>query len=135
MAAPPDVHSFREKLDRELKSGLVSLLLLLVIDRVGPEYGYRILRRIEEASGGQLAFKEGTAYPLLHNLEEMGFISSFWGEGEKGPPRKYYQVTTPGQRAIEQGLEDWRALTESVEQVVEALETDAAPSGDGRSTT
>lgn len=125
MAAPKrDVDRFREKLERELKSGLVSLLLLLAVARGGPDYGYSILKRLAAHSGGELAFREGTAYPLLHKLEEMGLISSFWGEGSGGPPRKYYQATSAGHEALEQVLGDWQALTESVARVIEGMETE-----------
>ena len=110
-----DIERFREKLDRELRSGVVSLLLLLAIDRSGPDYGYRILKNIGEWSEGRLAFKEGTAYPLLQNLEKAGLVTSYWGDGAGGPPRKYYQTTAFGREALKAGLEDWLAMAESVE--------------------
>lgn len=113
-----DVERFREKLDRELKSGVVSLLLLLAIDRSGPDYGYRILKNIHEWSDGRLVFKEGTAYPLLQNLEKAGLVTSYWGDGAGGPPRKYYQTTTLGRDALKAALHDWSALTDSVEDIL-----------------
>lgn len=122
-ARAKELDKFREKIDRELRSGLVSLLLLVVIDRVGPEYGYRILRLIEEHSGGELAFKEGTAYPLLANLDKRGLVTSYWGEGESGPPRKYYRITDLGRAALKRSLADWRALNASVEALIDELET------------
>lgn len=115
--AADDVARFREKLDRELKSGVVSLVLLLVIDRSGPDYGYRILKNIQEWSGGHLAFKEGTAYPLLQNLERSGMLTSFWGDGAGGPPRKYYQTTALGREALKTALADWESLTGSVDEI------------------
>ena len=115
---PSDVDRFREKLDRELKSGVVSLLLLLAIDRAGPDYGYRILKNVHEWSDGRLSFKEGTAYPLLQNLEKAGLVTSFWGDGAGGPPRKYYQTTALGRDALKAALDDWESLTGSVERVL-----------------
>lgn len=112
---------FREKLDRELKSGVVSLVLLLVIDRTGPDYGYRILKNVQEWSGGHLAFKEGTAYPLLQSLERSGMLTSFWGDGAGGPPRKYYQTTALGREALEAALDDWASLTASVDEVRKSI--------------
>lgn len=117
-----ELASFREKMGKELRAGLVSLILLLVIERKGPEYGYRILRLIEEQSDGELAFKEGTAYPLLANLAKRGLVESFWGEGDAGPPRKYYRITPLGRRALAQALADWRALNATVEDVIEGFE-------------
>lgn len=112
-----DVTRFREKLDRELKSGVVSVVLLLVIDRSGPDYGYRILKNVQDWSEGRLAFKEGTAYPLLQNLERAGMLTSFWGDGAGGPPRKYYQTTALGREALASALADWESLTASVDHI------------------
>lgn len=131
VASPPrsvDIDRFREKLDRELKAGVVSLLLLLAIERAGPDYGYRILKNIHEWSGGRLAFKEGTAYPLLQNLEKSGLVTSYWGDGTAGPPRKYYQTTALGREALKVALEDWDALQESVADILSK-----APKGGKRS--
>ena len=117
-ARTAEIERFREKLDRELKAGVVSLLLLFAIDRSGPDYGYRILRNIQEWSGGRLAFKEGTAYPLLANLEKGGLVTSYWGDGDGGPPRKYYQTTALGREALQAALAEWTSLTQSVADIV-----------------
>lgn len=113
-----DIERFREKLDRELKAGVVSMLLLLAIDRSGPDYGYRILKNLQDWSGDRLAFKEGTAYPLLQNLEKTGLVTSYWGDGAAGPPRKYYQTTTLGREALKVAIADWEALTSNVQGIL-----------------
>ncbi len=118
---------FRDKMDRELKSGLVSLILLHVIHRRGPDYGYNLLRTIQEASGKRLAFKEGTAYPLLQNLERMNLVTSFWSGGAGGPPRKYYQITELGRTALEQALGDWSDLIDSVQNILHNLGNGGVP--------
>lgn len=120
---------FRDKLDRELKSGLVSLLLLLVVERKGPVHGYRVLQTIKEASGGGLAFKEGTAYPLLNNLEKMGLLVSQWGSGEGGPQRKYYRATPLGRWALDQALEDWYGMLGSVDRILRGMDAPRKTSG------
>ena len=115
---PDEVDRFREKLDRELKSGVISVVLLLAVDRCGPDYGYRILKNVQEWSGGRLAFKEGTAYPLLANLERAGLLSSYWGDGAGGPPRKYYQTTALGRASLKAALAEWHELTGSVDAIL-----------------
>lgn len=115
MTAPVEVERFLGKLDKELKTGVIGVVLLLAIDRTGPDYGYRILRNLQEWSGGRLAFKEGTAYPILQNLERTGLLTSFWGDGAGGPPRKYYQTTALGREALVAALSEWDELTGSVD--------------------
>ena len=108
-----DLGRFREKLERELKSGLVAIVLLLALDRVGPEYGYALLKSIAQASAGRFELKEGTAYPVLKSLEEQGLITSFWTGGD-GRPRKYYELTPDGRRALRQARQDWEELVEGL---------------------
>lgn len=122
------VGRFRDKLDRELKSGMITILLLEVVRRRGPIHGYGILRTVRDASGGDLSFKEGTAYPLLNKLETAGLISAYWGAGDGGPPRKYYQLTGVGAEVIDHALGDWNALNQTVEATLARL-------GDGRKKT
>lgn len=116
-----EVDRFREKLEKELKTGVIALILLLAVERTGPDYGYRILRHVEEWSGGTLEFKEGTAYPILQSLERQGLLTSFWGDGHAGPPRKYYQTTALGRQALKAGLAEWDALTKSVDSILQAI--------------
>ncbi|HLE96924.1 MAG TPA: PadR family transcriptional regulator [Candidatus Thermoplasmatota archaeon] len=127
MGRTEEIDQFLGKLDRELKAGVVSLVLLLVVDRAGPEYGYRLLRHVQEASGGRLVFKEGTAYPLLAGLERQGLLTSYWGDGAGGPPRKYYETTALGRAALERALAEWAELTASVQRVADAMAKEARP--------
>lgn len=121
MVGREELDRFRDKLDRELKAGLVGLVLLLTVARTGPDYGYRILRTVAETTRGRLDVKEGTAYPLLANLERAGLVSSFWGDGDAGPPRKYYQVTPLGRAALERALADRAELNAAVDLLVKDL--------------
>ena len=120
-AREEEVSRFREKLDKELKTGVVGLILLLAVDRTGPDYGYRLLRNVQEWSGGKLSFKEGTAYPILQNLERAGLLTSYWGDGAAGPPRKYYQTTAVGREALKAAIADWEELTSSVESILKRI--------------
>src|SRR5436189_3260715 len=52
--------------------------MVLGILAEGESYGYAILRRINELSGGQLDWTEGLLYPLLHRLERLGYSESSW---------------------------------------------------------
>ena len=109
---------FRDKIDRELKAGVITLLLLLVVDRRGPAYGYQILKAVREMSAGRFEFAEGTAYPLLSNLERMGLVTSYWADGDAGPRRKYYQITATGKSALDGALDEWHSLSTSVDRVI-----------------
>jgi DNA-binding PadR family transcriptional regulator len=42
--------------------------MVLGILAQGESYGYAILKRVSEMSGGELAWTDGLLYPLLHRL-------------------------------------------------------------------
>lgn len=107
------------KLDKEIKTGVISLLILHIIKHgEGPYYGYNLIRELQEMGGNQFSFAEGTIYPILHSLENMGLLSSKWGESNNGPPRKYYEITAEGKKAAEKGLELWGILKTSTDRVL-----------------
>lgn len=125
MASDRELSKFREKMDREMRAGVFKLILLAAVDRLGPVYGYELLKSINGRGTGRLEFKDGTAYPILRKLEKRGLVSSFWQEGEGGPPRKYYQTTELGQEALDQGLHDWRELVNDVAGLLTSMEQEA----------
>lgn len=112
---------FREKLDKERRSGVLALVLLVALDRTGPEYGYRLLKTIEQQTNGRIVVKEGTAYPLLQKLERGGLASSYWSDGSSGPPRKYYQITELGRQVAREAVDDWRALNAAVSKFLDGF--------------
>ncbi|SRR6266480_364115 len=53
--------------------GALPLLVLKILSRRGPLHGYGITTRIEEISEEMLSVEEGSLYPALHRMEELGF--------------------------------------------------------------
>src|SRR2546430_16174105 len=83
---------------RELKKGSAELLILsLVEDR--PRHGYDIGQLIELRSRGALRFNVASLYPLLYRLEKRGWIRGRWGEKAGQRPRRYYRLTSAGEKA------------------------------------
>ena len=119
----PIVQGYRKKFGKELKAGLLSLLVMSAIDKVSqPSYGYAIIKTLETASGGRFKFPEGTVYPILSSLESKGFLTSYWGDSIDGPRRKYYKLTSLGREALGVCLEDWRALIGVTDDIIRKLE-------------
>jgi len=76
----------------------------------GESYGYQIIHRIIEISGGSLDWSEGTIYPVLHRMERENFIRSQWKISENGRRRKYYRLTEGGKKELEQEREQWKRV-------------------------
>ena len=76
-------------------------------------YGYKIIKEIEGNSNGVFIFKEGTLYPILHDLEKKKFIESYW-EVENGRRRKYYKITKKGVKELEVREQEWQLFSKTM---------------------
>jgi DNA-binding PadR family transcriptional regulator len=103
--------------------------LVLAILAEGDSYGYAILKRVRELSGGELEWTDGMLYPVLHRLERSGFVDSRWEKTESGRRRKYYRVTKDGREQLADERRQWRAVDETLRKVWSALTESAG--GDG----
>ena len=52
--------------------------LVLAILAEGDSYGYAIIKRVGELSGGRLRWTDGMLYPVLHRLERLGYVEASW---------------------------------------------------------
>ena len=95
--------------------------LVLSILADGETYGYEILKRVGELSGGELEWTDGMLYPLLHRLERQGHISGRWGESESGRKRKYYRITDSGRAELANQRRQWQAVNEALRNVWMAM--------------
>lgn len=103
--------------------------LILSILADGESYGYAIVRRVGELSGGTLQWTEGMLYPLLHRLERQGHIEGRWGEAENGRKRKYYRITKPGRAHLAEQRRQWHAVDEALRHLWHGATRIAAPGG------
>ncbi len=118
-----NVDKFKNKLERELKSGFIALLLLYIINKSEePIYGYKIIQEMNKATQEKLKFREGTVYPILRYLQTQEFMTSFLGESPNGAPRKYYEITDHGKAALREGLESWKELRIVLNKIFKSLE-------------
>ena len=105
-------------MEREMKSGLVSLMILSVIKRnKKPVYGYQIISELKKSTDGKLILKEGSVYPILHYLQAQKFVVSFLDESPSGAPRKYYSITKLGEKACREGLRSWNGFRDILNKV------------------
>ena len=94
------------KLQKELVAAS-SVPLVLSILSEGESYGYAIIQRVKELSGGKIEWTDGMLYPVLHRLEDQGLVRSRWTKSELGRKRKYYSLQPDGRRALRQQKQPW----------------------------
>jgi DNA-binding PadR family transcriptional regulator len=97
----------------EMRRGTVVLCVLAKLRQ--PTYGYDLIAQLKDTG---IAIEANTLYPLLRRLEEQGLLSSTWNtEGAK--PRKYYVATKLGKEVLAELTVHWRALSTSLETMLE----------------
>jgi DNA-binding PadR family transcriptional regulator len=95
----------------------IPALLVLAVLEEGPAHGYQIARRVDEASQGLLALKEGTLYPRLYQLEHEELIQGTWQESA-GRRVKLYALTNKGTQALAAQRQQWEEKASAVNRVL-----------------
>lgn len=98
-----------DKLD--LLHGSLVLMVLRTLDTLGPLHGWGIARRIEQTSGDLLALNQGSLYPALLRLQQMGWITSKWGVSDNNRRAKFYSITRAGKKQLAAETENWERIT------------------------
>ncbi|HEV8430254.1 MAG TPA: PadR family transcriptional regulator [Pyrinomonadaceae bacterium] len=93
---------------QEVLPGTLNLLVLKTLAALGPLHGYGIARRIEQVSGDLLEVNQGTIYPALLKLEQMGWIRARWSVSDNNRRAKYYSLTAAGKKQLRAEEEEWR---------------------------
>ena len=84
--------------------------LVLAILAEADSYGYAILKRVTQLSGGHLHWTDGMLYPVLHRLERQGLVASKWCASENGRRRKYYRITRAGRAQLADQRQQWQVV-------------------------
>jgi len=88
--------------------------LVLAILAEGESYGYAIIKRVAELSGGELQWTDGMLYPVLHRLERDALVKARWGESESGRRRKYYKLTKAGVEELAAQKRQWQVVNKAL---------------------
>ncbi len=75
----------------------------------GPAHGYRILRAVEDLSGGRVRMRAGTLYAALDRLERDGYIRFVGTDSDGGPPRRSFALTDSGRELLTAEVDRLRA--------------------------
>lgn len=93
-------------LSKDLMAASTKPLLLSILAE-GESYGYEIIQKVRELSGGKIKWSDGMLYPVLHRLEREGLIESEWKEADSGRQRKYYSIRSNGRKVLAAERNQW----------------------------
>ena len=100
----------------ELLKGHLDLILLAVLAE-GSAYGYGLIRVLRSRTGGMLDLTEGTIYPVLHRLEQAGYLKS-QSLTVRSRRRRLYTMTGTGQDELTRLRREWYQFALGVEKLL-----------------
>ena len=101
----------------QVRKGVLELCIVTLLAR-GEMYGYDLVKRLARIRG--LVITEGTVYPLLSRLRAAGLLETRLEESTSGPARKYYALTSDGERAMGLMKTYWKELVDGVSSLLES---------------
>jgi PadR family transcriptional regulator len=103
----------------EVLQGTLDLMVLKVLDSMGPLHGYAIARRIEQVSGDLLHLNQGTLYPALLRLQQRGWVTGRWGVSENNRRARFYSLTRAGRKQLAAEAADWERMAAIIARLLQ----------------
>ena len=95
-------------------------IILAILSR-GEDYGYSIIQKVKEISGGSLDWTDGMLYPVLQRMEMDGLLASQWKLSGENRPRRYYTITERGREELASELVSWRNVWQALTRLAEPV--------------
>lgn len=104
-------------IEKSLITGSTALLVMKLLEE-GDKYGYQMVEELRQRSEKVFELRSGTLYPLLHTLEQKGWIVS-WEETVGGTrPRRYYHLTDEGRSQLAEKEDQWHIYAAAMEKIL-----------------
>ena len=101
----------------QIPPGTLEMLVLKVLSD-GPEHGWGLGQRLQQASRGVFDVNQGSLYPALQRLLGKGWIRSEWRVTESGRRARYYRLTRSGATHLARELDKWSRQVDAVRWVL-----------------
>lgn len=102
----------------DVPQGTFELLILKSLS-LEPMHGLGISRRLEQITRGTFQVNPGSFFPVLHRMEDEGWIRGQWGHSENKRRAKYYRLTAPGRKKLQQEEKRWRHVASTIFTILE----------------
>jgi PadR family transcriptional regulator PadR len=99
----------------QMRRGALEYCVMALV-RETPRYAFELIEALGKT--GMLT-TEGTLYPLLSRLRRDGLVKTDWRESTDGPPRRYYELTAEGRRALSAFKGEWTGFRGAVDKILQ----------------
>ena len=93
----------------DLLRGTLDLLVLKAVS-LEPLHGVEISRRITQITKGAYEVSFGSLFPVLHRMEERGWVEAEWRSSDNNRRAKYYRLTSAGRAQLKDEERQWNQV-------------------------
>jgi len=104
----------------DVLQGTLDLMVLKILDTMGPLHGYGVAQRMQQISDNILQLNQGTLYPALLRLEQRGWIDSAWGRSDNNRRARYYRITRAGRKQLAVETGNWERMAGIIARLLQA---------------
>ena len=94
----------------------IDMLILSILNKKDC-YGYELVKLIKEISNNYLDIKEETLYPIIYNLLNKNYISSY-NIANKNRIRVYYKIEESGKDYLVQCREQYKKTNTGIMNII-----------------
>ena len=103
----------------DLLRGTLDLLVLKALS-LEPLHGVGISRRITQITKGAYQVSFGSLFPVLHRMEESGWVEAEWRSSDNNRRAKYYRLTSDGRAQLKDEERQWNQMVKIMAAAVES---------------
>jgi PadR family transcriptional regulator PadR len=100
-------------ISNELIRGTLKTIVLKMLSEQDRMYGYEITQKVKQLSLEEIVITEGALYPLLHQLEAEGLVSTST-ESIGKRVRKYYSLTHTGNDTAKSKISEFAQFVQTM---------------------
>lgn len=108
-------NTLNDNMKSQMRRGVLEYCILSILNKKD-SYASSLISELKEA---KMIVVEGTLYPLLIRQKNQGLLTYRWEESPQGPPRKYYQITEKGRKALAEMDEVWQEMIDTIKYLRE----------------
>lgn len=100
----------------QLLKGTFQTIILQVLSEHKRMYGYEITQKVKQLSNDEIVVTEGSLYPILHKMEEQGWVTAERvNVGNR--TRRYYSLTKAGTSTLSEKIEEFTRFISTMNNI------------------
>jgi PadR family transcriptional regulator PadR len=103
----------------DLLRGTLDLLVLKALS-LEALHGVGISRRITQITKGAYEVSFGSLFPVLHRMEESGWVEAEWRSSDNNRRAKYYRLTSVGRAQLKDEERQWNQVVKIMAAAVQS---------------